>query len=384
MKKIIKVLLGLLVGVGVGLLIGAGLFVLTNDGGLSAFFEKLASINGLEVLLLVGLMILWLVVSAVLQIIIHEGGHLVAGLLMGYRFVSFRVFSLTLVRQDGRFRFRRFSIGGTGGQCLMAPPDKPLDRIDTRWYNLGGVLANLLVSGVALTLFLVGDLPMWADTWMLMMTIIGVIYALLNGWPMKIGGIGNDGYNLMHLEKMPDDKRLLIQMLDCNARIQEGLLPKDLPATYFGPQGEIDWSDGLQTNWQMMVVARMENVRQCEEAYSLLSDGIKARGKMPDLFWMETACEMVFVCLATGRKDEAQRLYTPSLQNYVKTYSRTQSSKQRIAFAVALLMMERRDEASQILDTLKTNRHEYLLQGEVEMDIELMEALLSPNHRGLP
>ena len=376
MKKIIKVLLGLLVGVGLGLLIGFGLFALTNDGGVSAFFEKLASINVLEVLLLVGLMILWLVVSAVLQIVIHEGGHLVAGLLMGYRFVSFRVFSLTLVRQEGRFRFRRFSIGGTGGQCLMAPPDKPIDQIDTRWYNLGGVLANVLVSGAALTLFLVCDLPMWAGTWMVMMTIIGVIYALLNGWPMKVGGIGNDGYNLVHLEKNPDDKRLLIQMLDCNARIQEGQLPKDLPEEYFEPQGEIDWGDGLQVNWQMMVVARMENLHQWDEVYKLLSDGIKARGKMPDLFWMETACEMVFVCLAIGRKDEAQRLYTPSLQNYVKTYSRTQSSKQRIAFAVELLMMDRRDEASQILDTLKNNRHKYLLQGEVEMDIELMETLL--------
>ena len=377
MKRIIKVLLGLLMGVTAGLLIGAGLFVLTNDGGLTAFFEKLASIKVLEVLSLIGLMILWLVVSAVLQIIIHEGGHLVAGLFMGYRFVSFRVFSFTLVRQEGRFRLRRFSLGGTGGQCLMAPPDKPVDQIDTRWYNLGGVLANVLVAGVALTLFVVCDLPMWAGTWMLMMAIIGVIYALLNGWPMKIGGIGNDGYNLMHLEKMPDDKRLLIQMLDCNARIQEGLLPKDLPAEYFGPQGEIDWGDGLQANWQMMVVAHMENLHQWDEAYKLLSEGINARGKMPDLFWMETACEMVFVCLATGRTDVAQRLYTPSLQNYVKTYSRTQSSKQRIAFAVALLMMGRHEEASQMLDALKMNRHEYLLQGEVEMDIELMETLLS-------
>jgi hypothetical protein len=90
---------------------------------------------------------------------------------------------------------------------------------------------------------------------------------------------------------------------------------------------------------------------------------------------METACEMVFVCLATGRTEEAKRLYTPSLQNYVKTYSRTQSSKQRVAFAVALLMSGQRDDASQILDTLKRNRHEYLLQGEVEMDIQLMEFL---------
>ena len=96
---------------------------------------------------------------------------------------------------------------------------------------------------------------------------------------------------------------------------------------------------------------------------------------MPDLFWMETACEMVFVCLVTGRTEEAKRLHILRMQNYVRTYSRTQSSKQRVAFAVALLMLGQHDEALQILDTLKRNRHEYLLQGEVEMDIQLMEFL---------
>ena len=49
--------------------------------------------------------------------------------------------------------------------------------------------------------------------------------------------------------------------------------------------------------------------------------------------------------------------------------------RRMFAFAVALLMMGRHEEASQMLDALKMNRHEYLLQGEVEMDIQLMEFL---------
>ena len=35
--------------------------------------------------------------AILLHVIIHEAGHLVFGLLSGYRFVSFRIFSLTLV-----------------------------------------------------------------------------------------------------------------------------------------------------------------------------------------------------------------------------------------------------------------------------------------------
>ena len=103
-------------------------------------------------------------VAFILHIIIHEGGHLVAGLLTGYRFVSFRIFSLTLIRKDGRYQWRNFSLGGTGGQCLMAPPLRPLEEIDTRWYNLGGVLANIVVSTLALVLMLCFDLPDWAES----------------------------------------------------------------------------------------------------------------------------------------------------------------------------------------------------------------------------
>jgi len=37
------------------------------------------------------------------HIILHEAGHLVGGLLSGYKFISFRVGSFALVRRDGKF-----------------------------------------------------------------------------------------------------------------------------------------------------------------------------------------------------------------------------------------------------------------------------------------
>lgn len=83
-----------------------------------------------------------LILSFWLQAILHEGGHLVCGLLSGYRFLSFRVGSFTLLRQNGRLVLRRFYLPGTGGQCLLEPPDG--DEVPFRLYNLGGGLANLL------------------------------------------------------------------------------------------------------------------------------------------------------------------------------------------------------------------------------------------------
>ena len=53
-----------------------------------------------------------LILSFWLQAILHEGGHLVCGLLSGYRFLSFRVGSFTLLRQNGRLVLRRFYLPG--------------------------------------------------------------------------------------------------------------------------------------------------------------------------------------------------------------------------------------------------------------------------------
>ena len=94
------------------------------------------------VLFALGLLVLLVVLY--LQIVIHEGGHLLFGLLSGYRFLSFRVGSFMWIRQEGKLRFKRLSLAGTGGQCLMDPPDLVDGTLPVGLYNLGGSILNLI------------------------------------------------------------------------------------------------------------------------------------------------------------------------------------------------------------------------------------------------
>ena len=120
-----KSALKLLVTFGVGCLIGivlvcAGIVSFT-DMTWNELVQKLAKIEALEMVGIFAGSIVCTLVAFVLQIVLHEGGHLLFGLLSGYRFVSFRIFNWTLIRQEGKFRLKRFGIAGTGGQCLMFP-----------------------------------------------------------------------------------------------------------------------------------------------------------------------------------------------------------------------------------------------------------------------
>lgn len=90
-----------------------------------------------------------------LHIILHEAGHMVFGLLTGYRFCSFRIGSLMLIKKEGHFRLRRHSVAGTSGQCIMAPPGSPTKNYPVILYNLGGSLMNFISALLAFFLYLI-------------------------------------------------------------------------------------------------------------------------------------------------------------------------------------------------------------------------------------
>ena len=132
MKSFLKFIGSLLLGALIGIICVIPIIVLGSDESFSTVVKKFFGPEALPYLGKAAMTIILICVVCFLQLIIHEGGHLVAGLLTGYRFVSFRVLNWLLIRKDGRLQWRNFELAGTGGQCLLAPPDKPLDQIDTR------------------------------------------------------------------------------------------------------------------------------------------------------------------------------------------------------------------------------------------------------------
>ena len=59
----------------------------------------------------------WIIFSVLfiaigLQIVIHEAGHLLFGLVSGYRFVSFRIGSWMVYKREGKLHFGKYSLAG--------------------------------------------------------------------------------------------------------------------------------------------------------------------------------------------------------------------------------------------------------------------------------
>lgn len=143
------------------------------------------------------------VIAFILHIIVHEAGHLVFGLLSGYKFVSFRVFDFKIIKdENGKLSFRYEKIAGTGGQCLMRAPEYVKGKFKYKLYLLGGVVFNVLFS---IVFWLI--LPSY---YTLLFALIGFTLAFLNLIPMGF----NDGMTFYHASKDETTRFVLYLQLE--------------------------------------------------------------------------------------------------------------------------------------------------------------------------
>lgn len=379
MKQALKLVGMFLIGILLGVMVSGAGIALFTDMTLAAFFGKLFRLHIAEVIGFPLLFICFFLITLFLQVTLHEAGHLICGLASGYRFVSFRIFNFTWIRKDGKWVLKSFSVAGTGGQCLLAPPDRPEEEIPVCGYNMGGVMMNILTALVALGFLLwMEDLPFMLSVFLVFGVIIGLFLGVTNGVPMKLGGIGNDAYTLRLLRHNPATKHALVLQLRINALIQEGMRPKDMPEEWFKQDAAtIDYKDILQATVGLMNVSRLLDREEWEDAYRLLEDVKSHSSELIGILQQETDAELLFTALVTGRKERAGELATDKLLRYIHLYSRVSSSKQRQLFALALYQEHDREKAETIYRSVVNLREKYLMQGEVNMDIALMEVLLA-------
>lgn len=225
---------GSLFGVLLMVLFGAALGIFAGKD----LFEVVEGVSFREYLLHICWLIVMMTAAFYLQLILHEGGHLVCGLLTGYRFVSFRIGSWMVQRENDRLYFHRYTLAGTAGQCLLAPPAMKAGKMPYVVYNLGGVGVNLLSALLSGLLALHFGNVWGAKVFFEMLCVTGIGNALTNGIPMRVQGVANDGANARDLGKDPAALRAFWVQLSVNARQAEGVALRDMPEEWFALPAE--------------------------------------------------------------------------------------------------------------------------------------------------
>lgn len=309
-----------------------------------------------------------------LQTVIHEAGHLVCGLLTGYRFSSFRIGSFMLYRGDEGLRFGRFSVAGTGGQCLMEPADAA-DPATMPYgiYLLGGVAANIAAAAAAFVASRYVSCVL--GNYLLAATVMtGVLAALLNGIPMRMGGVPNDGCTVRMMGRSAEMRRMMWVQLKINALYSRGMMLRDMPDEWFRLPAEADMSNHLYAAVAGLDASRRMECRDFAGAYDRLETMRAAGDELIGLFRMEAACEQMAACVLTHRpRTEIERIFSADVERYARLYSRYMISR-----AVTIYIWERfvrRDsaKASETARCVRIMAGRYPVRGEAAACVELLD-----------
>lgn len=307
------------------------------------------------------------------HVALHEAGHGVCGALSGYAFVSYRISELMWIRrEDERIHFARFSLAGTGGQCLMDPPDPVDGRYPVVLYNMGGSLANLLVALISFVLsHVLSDRPI-PSSLLLISALVGVVFALMNGVPLRTALVSNDGMNTLELMRSPAARRSLWVQMRANACLARGQRLRELPADWFMLPPSDEMGSSLVASLATLVANRLMDERRFEETADLIKDILAHPGATPEIHQRLLWCDLATCLLLLGRKDEATAFMDDAHRRDLKPLN-TQLAVLRTLYALALLADDDAAAASQARRDFDRIAQSYPYPCEVASERELLE-----------
>ena len=358
------------IGIVIFMLIGAVcgylmvMYADTNYASGQTLPQYVLSIAGLFIFMYAGIFV---------QIIIHEGGHLLFGRLSGYKFSSFRIGSLMWIKENDNIRFRRFSIAGTGGQCLMEPPELKNGEIPVVLYNLGGSLMNVVASGVFLILhFVLSDMA-YVSIMFLIIAIIGFGIALINGIPMRMGTVDNDGYNAWALTRNKDALRAFWIQMKANEQISKGVRLKDMPEEWFELPDDEAMKNSMTATIGVFACNRLMDEHRFEEADQQMKHLILMDSGIVGVHRDLLVCDQIY-CELIGRNRQ-NRIHAKLTKNQKKFMKAMKSfpSVIRTEYAYALLGENDLQKAEKIKIQFEKCAKTYPYPSDIQSERELME-----------
>lgn len=318
------------------------------------------------------LMIIFMYLAMYIQIIVHEGGHLIFGKFSGYKFVSFRIGSRMLVSSRDKYKLKRFSLKGTGGQCLMMPPGSYVDDYPYVLYNLGGTIANIVFSLLCLLIYKLMPQVNYLSIFLNISFIVGIAFALINGIPMHLGGMSNDGRNALFMGKDKESKRAFRLQLYINGLIANGTRLADINEELFQLPEKVDMNNPLICAIGVFRCSYLHDKKLFDEAREMSKFMLENAPGLLEIHRNELRCELLFYeIMGSCRREEVDNLYTKQLKNYIRATS-LYVSRKRLMYAYALLLEGDVSKAQKELESFERTARTYPYEVEVQCERELI------------
>lgn len=326
-------------------------------------------------LIVYGLIFVSLVLWILIHVVLHEAGHLVCGLLSGYQYRSFRIGSLTFARYPEGMKVKRFSIPGTAGQCLMAPPPFQEGAFPYRLYLSGGFIANFICALLLFAMFLLFGADSFAGRILAAGSAVALYLGITNAVPAK-ADLPNDGYQIYMLGKSGEERRAFWESLDFNARVQQGTCVRELEKDWEALDNDalVAQCEGMKGLTALsMRYSYLLDTERFEEAEDLCTKLLK-KGISVELYRKIFLGEALYLeLLLHGRKEEIERLATKELMNFLRAAARMNPSFVRTLYAYEKLFHKDAKALEKAEKQFAAVMENYPVLGELKQEKMLVE-----------
>lgn len=358
-KKFYKVIFGTLL-TGIGFWLGYQLAAMVAQIPAQSMFENEFVNFGLIYLLFFFLFLV--------AIFIHELGHYIGGRMSGYRLISFRVGSWVLVRWDEGLFWKRYSLHGTLGQCLMAPPDSDGDQVPVLLYNLGGPLINLLFAPL-IFLGLKMD-PSWLSLSFFLFGGLNLLLSLGNGIPFKGKIISNDGMNAWELYHSSAAREAFVKQLKLTEGLTRGHRFKDLPEELFHLTSPAEEENSFVSMMNYYWALYLLDKGVYREGREILNRLVFREETLPGLLKIFSRLGLLYLEILENPSQTDLSILEEKETKQVLKAMKDYPSILSIQYAIACLCNQDQVEVEAIRNRLEKVIKAYPIQAEIEIALE--------------
>lgn len=310
--------------------------------------------------------------SLLIHIVLHEAGHMMFGLMTGYRFVSFRIGSFVWQRTaEGKLKFGVSPLPGAAGQCLMSPPEMKDGRLPFVPYNLGGALMNLMISLLCMIGWAAAQQPA-ADALLMMCALVGVVTAITNGIPMRVGAVDNDGYNILSMKRSAQALKGFWVQMKVAGESAQGVRLRDMPEEWFFMPDRASIKNSMCASAGVLACGRLMDQMKLEEALQAMNTLLRTGSGMVPLHRVSVQMDAACCQLLLGRgKEAAENMLDATAKKLMKAM-KNHLSAIRTEYILALLGEKDEKKAAELLGRFEKAAQRWPSRADVESERELI------------
>lgn len=308
--------------------------------------------------------VFYILITYLMQIIIHEAGHLIFGLLTNYKLIMFRVFRFALVRgTNGRFSLRISRCSGSYGQCLMLPPDK--EHYPYILTTMGGIILNFITAALAsISIILYHPyIPFVHKLGVILFVFYGYGFAALNLLPFSGSGTMTDGMVINVLSKNHFARVCNKSQLLAARHLIYGKTYGEIPLELLSVPARADLSNPVIGYHKILESYYYMDHRDWGSAKECLDLFCPYMGLLPA--WLKNTVLMEQLFISIMQRDNT--IKDSSIYSSIKRYlKQSKSDYSTIRVCAAYEIYINNTDKKTLLQKTERNKENYIYQGEVK------------------